>query len=706
MEPLKVSVVIPCFNQGHFLREALDSLEKSTYPHLEIIVIDDGSTDTTTVRHIEQLKGICIKGTPVIFHRQTNHGLPATRNNAIRMSTGQFILPLDSDDKVDETFIEKCVWVLTKHSDVSIVYCSVQHFGAKSDRWNAVPYDFHRLLHDNFMIATSMFRREVWNDVGGYDESLIGYEDWDFWMRAGAIGHTGYWIPEYLFFYRKSEVSMLVNVNKRRKHLVGLIRKKNRLIYRTARNARTKSNTLGSYLEPKLNVLKWRLFVNYVKIANKMPQHIKEPGKRFVKPLIRKVFGFKETLIDQVQELGPNQLDEYFESAYSNRLNTPYINSVCCASTPYREHLNILFVVPWLEVGGADKVNLDLAYEFTRAGHNVHFFTTLNSTHAWHGRFKSIVPAITHLGNWFSSPEELLDYVIDYIKGHSISALLLSNSQLGYQMLKSIQDHCPDVLLVDLNHMEEPYHPFDYFRYSVRYKEYLDHRVVITDYLKQAMVRKYGESPDRITVIPNGVNLPENYEGTNYPQKARASMITIGFVGRMEEQKQPLEFVKVARLVLKDQPDARFVLVGDGRLLPAAKELANSLGIRRNVEFMGAQSHASIIMKQKFDLLVAPSLREGLPIVGLEAMSLGIPIIASNVPGWAELLGDGTGGFLVDFGNTYGIVERCQMLINNADIRMEISKQGYDEAKQKYSIERTATRYIELFKRLTHPLTE
>jgi glycosyltransferase involved in cell wall biosynthesis len=700
----KVSVIIPCYNHGQYLEEALESLERSTYPHLEVIVIDDGSTEKETMDHLERLRGYKVKGQPVKFVRQANQGLSATRNNGIRMSTGAFILPLDADDRIDETFIEKCVWVLTKYSHVSIVYPSVQHFGSRNDRWYPRPYDFQALLHDNFMIATSMFRKQVWEDVQGYDESLPAYEDWDFWIRAGDKGHQGYWLREPLFFYRKKEESMLVEANKRRKQLVKTLRRKNKDIFKRHLGSQGRNaGAGGSKFRKWLGQRKWQLFVLYTKVASKVPTAVKDRLRNLIKPLVRKIFGYQETYLSQDQTLAQTAVDEHLERGYQYRPNLAYreaIGTLYHGKPKALDKPSILFLVPWLNVGGADKVNLDLISQFVERGHEVHLFTTLSHEHPWHHLFKECIPGVTHLGNWFHDLNELLDYVIDTIHAHRIDVIQLSNSQLGYQMLETIKKYCPQVKIVDLLHMEEPYYPFDYFRYSVRFKENIDHRVVITPYLKEAMVRKYGEVADRVTVIPNGFLVPEQYEGTNYPAKHQREPFVIGFIGRMEEQKQPLDVVRTAHRVLQLHPNVKFMLVGDGSLLQPAKDLAKSLGIEHQVEFLGNRENGAAIMKEHFHVFLAPSLREGLPIVGLEALSQGVPIVATSVPGWFELVTDGETGFLRDVHDIEGFAQACSRLLQEPETRLSISRTAYRRAKDSYSLQSTATQYLRLYQQL------
>ena len=120
-----VSVIIPCFNQGCFINDAVKSVLNSSYQNIEIIIVNDGSTDFLTN---EVLKGFNDERIKVI--NQTNQGVCAARNNGINEANGEFILPLDADDKIAPLYIEKAVKVLHENPKIGIVYCDAESFGA------------------------------------------------------------------------------------------------------------------------------------------------------------------------------------------------------------------------------------------------------------------------------------------------------------------------------------------------------------------------------------------------------------------------------------------------------------------------------------------------------------------------------------------------------------------------------------------------
>jgi glycosyltransferase involved in cell wall biosynthesis len=204
-----VTIVIPCFNLGKYLREAIDSVHAQTYKNWEIIVVDDGSTDLETKAIINNLAKHTVK-TYVL--KQNNVGLSQTRNNGIAMAKGEYVVCLDADDKLEPSYLEKCLNVFdgTKNDKIVIVSTWLQEFGQRHDIWKPVDFSVVDMLSTNRLHAASMFKRELWEEVGGYKPEMNkGYEDWEFWLSAVEHGYEWQVIPEPLFNYRIREGSML-----------------------------------------------------------------------------------------------------------------------------------------------------------------------------------------------------------------------------------------------------------------------------------------------------------------------------------------------------------------------------------------------------------------------------------------------------------------------------------------------------------------
>lgn len=206
----KVSVIIPCYNQGQYLDEAVDSVLNQTFQDFEIIIVNDGSTDEFTQNLLKEYNRPKTK----VIHT-SNQGLPSARNNGIREAQGEYILPLDADDKIGETYLEKAVKILDEDQDIGIVYCEAEFFGSKIGKWDLPKYHFPEFLQFNVIFCSAFFRRDDWVRVNGYKPVMkYGLEDYEFWISIIELNRKVFQIPEILFYYRKKESSMVDSMTK------------------------------------------------------------------------------------------------------------------------------------------------------------------------------------------------------------------------------------------------------------------------------------------------------------------------------------------------------------------------------------------------------------------------------------------------------------------------------------------------------------
>ncbi len=203
----KVSVIMPCYNDGKYIMEAIDSIVKQTYQNWELIIVDDGSDDEETKRIINEIQNPKIK----VFH--TEHLRPAgARNYGIQKAEGTYILPVDSDDRIHEEYMEKAVKMIESNPRIGVVYCKAELFGEKSGSWNLPDYSFKHMLLDNIVFVTALFYKSDWEKVGGFNTSMAqGMEDYDFWLSILGLEREICQIPEALFYYRIKPVSRTTN---------------------------------------------------------------------------------------------------------------------------------------------------------------------------------------------------------------------------------------------------------------------------------------------------------------------------------------------------------------------------------------------------------------------------------------------------------------------------------------------------------------
>lgn len=205
---LDISIIIPCYNHGLYLREAVYSVRELAHIQFEIIVVNDGSTDAYTLQVFKELES---EGYHVIH--QPNLGLGAARNTGIAHAKGKYILPLDSDNKIKPEYIFTSISILDNNLS-DIVYANPEFFGEMepSRMFKPGKFDIVNMFNDNYIDACAVYRKSVWERNGGYETSMPfpGHEDWEFWINAYSNEFRFEYVDRNLFCYRICSDSMIV----------------------------------------------------------------------------------------------------------------------------------------------------------------------------------------------------------------------------------------------------------------------------------------------------------------------------------------------------------------------------------------------------------------------------------------------------------------------------------------------------------------
>lgn len=205
-DPL-ISIVIPCFNDGKYLPDALSGIGEIKDVNYEVIIINDGSTDTLTLDYLEKLD----KNTYIVIH-QKNKGVSSARNAGIAIARGAYILALDADNMIKPDYVYTGTEFLENNPEFDIFYSDQIRFGITNRIIEVPEFDLISLISNNCVDTCAIFRKEVWETCGGYDENMVGFEDWELWMRAYIDGFKFYHHPEPLFFYREKSLEESLNL--------------------------------------------------------------------------------------------------------------------------------------------------------------------------------------------------------------------------------------------------------------------------------------------------------------------------------------------------------------------------------------------------------------------------------------------------------------------------------------------------------------
>lgn len=194
----KISVVVPCYNQGKFLSEALDSVLAQTLQEWECIVVDDGSTDNSA----DIAKAYCAKDNRIRYVYQENAGPSAARNKGVSLTSAPLVFFLDGDNVILSELLGLGVEYMEKHTDCILYYTKGEYFGSRHGEFILNYTSYRDLLVANSIDCLCIVRRTDFERVGGFDEGLFGYEDWEFFIRLLYHNDTIYKEPQILFKYR------------------------------------------------------------------------------------------------------------------------------------------------------------------------------------------------------------------------------------------------------------------------------------------------------------------------------------------------------------------------------------------------------------------------------------------------------------------------------------------------------------------------
>jgi glycosyltransferase involved in cell wall biosynthesis/predicted SAM-dependent methyltransferase len=205
----KVTVVVPLFNYEQYIEEALNSVAGQTLQLIDLIVVDDCSTDNSLKRATNWAKkNIDRFNRLLVLRNRHNCGLAHTRNCGFSVADTTYVLPLDADNRLLPLCCERLLEEIEqRHS--GYVYSTIQCFGDSKVKISDIPYIPQRFVAGNHIDAMALIAKETWAFCGGYENIKFGWEDYDFWCRIAELGISGHWHNEVLCEYRVHKNSML-----------------------------------------------------------------------------------------------------------------------------------------------------------------------------------------------------------------------------------------------------------------------------------------------------------------------------------------------------------------------------------------------------------------------------------------------------------------------------------------------------------------
>lgn len=231
-EHADVTAVVPCYEPGRYLDESVGSLLDQEGGPPRIVVVDDGSRDGETLSALERLPP------QVQLIRQANAGPAAARNAGIAQAFTPYVLPLDADDRLHPGALHALRPALDAEPGLGFTYGRMRFFGAWEGELTMPSYDPYRLLFRHIIGITALVRRELLEQVGGYDTAFRGYEDWELWLHALACGWRGRRVDATTLEYRRHAESLHSSARAEYRRSYRALRTKHAELYASASRRR------------------------------------------------------------------------------------------------------------------------------------------------------------------------------------------------------------------------------------------------------------------------------------------------------------------------------------------------------------------------------------------------------------------------------------------------------------------------------------
>lgn len=571
-----ISVIIPFYNSENYIKQTVISVLNQTFPFYEILIIDDGSTDEKSLNKLKEIQKLDkrIK----VFHKE-NKGLAATRDFGASKSskTCDYLMFVDDDDLIEPTFLECAYWTLETNKNASWAYSDSVGFGTQEYVWNKY-FDSDKLKKVNELVSSALIRKSDFDLVNGYGirEKAIN-EDWNFWLKLLAKGKYPVHMSFYGQWYRRKNTGELQKSKVNKKRALEIIKK------------------TGSSVTKRVEAIQY-------------PQY-----------------------------------------TYNYDLIPEKVNSIVIPKVEINNKINILFILPWMVLGGADLFNLNLIKGLDKNKFTVTIVTTEPNKNVLRQYFEKNEDN-TELAKVYDLTSFLdqrywLAFINYIIQKENINVILNSNSITGYAMLPYIKSKYVNIPIIDYVHMEEWYNRNGgYSRYSAMYESIIDKTLVCNENSRKILINHFGKKEDEVETVYIGVDEnkfnPERYNKLELKKKylgETSNKKILSYICRISEQKRPMLLLQIIAKLKQKRQDFKVLVVGEGNLLNKMKEKAKELNVYDNIIFTGNIRNIVEIYAIS-DLTINCSLKEGLALTSYESLSMGVPIVSSDVGGQKELL--------------------------------------------------------------------
>lgn len=729
----QISVILSVFNDDDFIEECIKSILTQTFSDFELIIIDDDSYDKTS-NIIRKFSDNRIK----IIKNQQNIGLTCSLNKAIKTAQGKYIARIDADDIALPNRLECQFRFLENNPDYNLCGGQVNFISENGSvkKKSTMTIHFHEIVATIFVQnpiihSTAFFRKHIFDKLGGYDQNLKRSQDYDLWFRFLDTGKITN-LPDLILCYRshqnnitsqhyhEQENTAIKILQKYYKKISGFIPHQHELkLLRQLIFASQKK--ISEYEKTQLQQL-------VLKIADKLTQ--KYPDFNFInyyQKYVPSIFKIDKKLAQKEKiQLKFNQLKGILKKQYFIRktgllakkiitdLKNPQQKSAIKKEqkkisrqikkqpTQNFEKIKVLFIINTMSVGGSEKVIWQIAESLSLKNFETYFITTEKSPNEWAANFRKFSIQIVHLPEIITYRENYSFFIRKFIEHNSIQKVILSNCDAAYAALPKIKQ--TNATAIDILHSTA--------WFSEAYKQnchYLDKSITISRFLKKYIITKYHFENNKVSVIHNGINplwyLKKNDEEHDFLQQYAipTDKKIIAFIGRLSQEKNPQRFVETANLLINKYKlkNSYFVIAGDGKLKKTLENQIKDLQLSAYFTLTGYINPENLL--KHTDLLTLTSNHEGMPVVILEAMSMGVPVLSPQIEGIPDVIEHNTDGFMIkkEFFNSKNIAAFIYSIINDEALLQKIKKNAPIKIQSKFTIEKMIKKYHnELFDKI------
>lgn len=628
------TIVTPFYNPGPVFAETIQAVLQQSCQNFEWIIVNDGSSDPASLSMLAELER---QEARVRVIHQENRGPGAARNRAVQEARADYICQLDSDDLIEPTFIEKCLWALISNPQYSFCNSYAVGFGDRTYLW---PVGFERgaeFLQENRVSPHAVIRRAAHIETGGYDETIRhGHEDWDYWLNLAEKGHWGYTIPEYLLWYRW---------------------RANSRVWETLADP-ARHNTFRAFLRHKHATLTERIFPNpqphysmpFERVCDELP--LQNPlGKSVGRKRILMILpwmtmgGSDKFALDLVAQLSGSGYD---------------ITIAATVDGPS----------PWLHEFARYTPDFFILHHFLRPADFPRFLRYLIESRQIDVVFLSHsflgYQLLPYLRSWCPDVT-FVDYnhiVEEYWKNGSYP-----RCAVGYQELLDLNivssQHLKNWMVgrgADANRIEVCYTNIDPDQWNPAC-------------YPRAEIR-------RALAVPEATSL-------------------ILYAGRLCEQKRPQVLAQTMRELARQNLEFLCLVAGDGELRGFLEVFIRQHGLERRIRLLGAVSNQRIReLLAAADIFFLPSQWEGLSLALFEAMSMQVVPVSADVGGQRELVTPEC-GFLISQGENevQEYVSALKQLIESPELRVSMGQAGRQRIVEHFTVDQMAGRMDGLLNR-------